>query len=131
MWLCQNKSFLSVVAPSPNDPKAAAGDVLLVRARVKGHINNVFPAAEEIEVLGRDYQFRAYIPRAEVATAIAAAVTAIDYPNFKNSVQDHELHKAYADVWGVMAKMQEFPPYQTRPRKPAARITAATSRQHD
>lgn len=117
MWICQNNAFLSVVEPSSRDPKAAGGDFLLVRARVRGHIEAVFPEFKGIEVPGRDYQFRAYIPREAVAKQMFASVMAIKYGNFKDSVRNDELHHAYAKVWGVMANLQEIPPYETQPRK--------------
>lgn len=119
MWICQNNAFLSVVEPSSRDPKAAGGDFLLVRARVRGHIEAVFPEAAVIEVPGRDYQFRAYINREAVAKTMFVAVMGIKYGNFKDSVRDDELHHAYAKVWGVMANLQEIPPYSTQPRKKA------------
>lgn len=39
MWICTNKSFLSIVADRSNNEN------LLVRARISGHIENVFPDA--------------------------------------------------------------------------------------
>ncbi|WP_168794464.1 hypothetical protein [Paraburkholderia aromaticivorans] len=65
---------------------------------------------------GRDYQFRAFIRRDLVSAVIAQALMEIDYGNFKNSVKDHYLHDAYAEVWGVMAGLQEIRPYDTKPR---------------
>ena len=116
MWICTNKTFLSVVQPAADDP-ANLGDCLLVRARLKGHIESVFPDADVVEVPGRDYQFRAYVRRGEVAVAVMRQVQTIDYPNFKNSVRNPRLHDAYACTWGVLAQMQEIPPYETMPRK--------------
>jgi hypothetical protein len=110
MWICLNNAFLSVVH------KECKADELLVRARRPGDIERVFPQAEVFEKRGSDYQFRAVLPRAEVAKAIAASVEAIDYGNFKGSVRDHRLHDAYARVWGVMAKLQPVPPYATTDR---------------
>lgn len=116
MWIMQNNAFLSIVKPSPRDPQAT-DRTLLVRARVKGHIEAVFPNAEVQEVPGRDYQFRAYLPTRLVSAAIAANIESIDYGNFKSSVKNHRLHDAYACVWGVMAQEQEVPPYESAPRK--------------
>jgi hypothetical protein len=112
MWLCLNNAFLSIVA----NPADAA--TLLVRARRKGDIEAVFGENVEVVTLAkRDYQFRAFLPRDVVATAVGEALKAIDYPNFKNSVDDDALHGAYAKVWGVMADLQEIPPYGSEPRK--------------
>ncbi|MBW7657616.1 hypothetical protein K1I42_09985 [Hydrogenophilus thermoluteolus] len=38
---------------------------------------------------------------------IANRILAIDYDNFKNSVEDHDLHAAYARVWGIMYALQQ------------------------
>jgi hypothetical protein len=112
MWICLSNAFLSIVA----NPADAA--TLLVRARRKGDIEAVFGAGVEVVTLpGRDYQFRAFLPREVVATAVGEALKGIQYPNFKNSVDDDALHGAYAKVWQVMAELQEIPPYGSGPRK--------------
>jgi len=36
---------------------------------------------------------------------MARAVEAIDYDNFKNSVDDHVLHECYSQVWGTMHRL--------------------------
>lgn len=110
MWICTNKGFLSVVQPAANDAKAA-GDKLLVRARVKAHIVAAFPAATVHRTPGRDYLYRAYIDRADVSAAIAAQIEAIGYGNFKNSVANNALHEAYSDTWRIMGRLQPGGPY--------------------
>ena len=117
MWICLNNAFLSIVQPGSNDPNNKNGNDLLVRSRVRGHIDAVFPDANVLEVKGRDYQFRAYIARDIVSKTISNKLLEINYPNFKNSVKNHALHDAYACVWGVMAQEQEVPPYENAPRK--------------
>lgn len=107
MWICLNNAFFSIVEPKP------ASDSLLVRARRKGDIEKVFPAAKVDRTPGRDYLYRALISRELVAAAIADQVRAVTYPNFKNSVQDRKLHSAYGRFWHVMADVQEIPPYST------------------
>lgn len=111
MWICANNAFLSIVN-SDQDPT-----VLMVRARRKGDIEATFgPETEVTTIPGRDYQFRAFIKRERVGHVIAQALVDINYGNFKNSVKDHHLHDAYAEVWGVMAGLQEIRPYGTSPR---------------
>jgi len=100
MWLCTSNSFLSVVADRDNPNR------LLVRARVAGHIEHVFPAAKVFTDSQADYLYRAFIQREVVAQAVAANISKIDYDNFKDSVQDRVLHNAYMNVWGVMEKIQ-------------------------
>lgn len=111
MWICSNKAFLSVVDKA-NDP-----DCLVVRARVRGHIEALFPGASVKRTPGNDYLFRAEIPRETVAEALFAEVMSITYPNFKGSTANKRLHDAYMRVWHAMAALQELPPYETRKRQ--------------
>lgn len=107
MWIFMNDAMLSIVAhrTKPNH--------LLVRARKAGDIARVFPGTRETRTPGADYLYRAVVKREDVAGALFAEVLAIDYPNFKGSVQDRERHDAYMDVWRVMHRYQfdgERPP---------------------
>jgi hypothetical protein len=103
MWIFLNDAFLSVVADKA-DPR---GDRLLVRARRAGDIERVFPMAEVFRVAGSDYAHRAWVPRGQVAEALAARVEAIDYPNFKNTIEDTGYHAAAMQVWGAMHRFQQ------------------------
>ena len=105
MWLMTSNSFLSVVA------KDCPADCLLVRARVKGHIENLFPAAKVFTEDGSDYQFRAIVKRSDVGAALTGLADGIGYSNFKSSVRNHALHDAYARIWHVMAALQPLKPY--------------------
>jgi hypothetical protein len=100
MWLFSSTGFLSIVADRDNP------DRLLVRARVAGHIESVFPDAKVVTDQTADYRFRSRLPRKQVANAIAASVRAIDYDNFKMSITDHRLHTAAIDVWILMRRLQ-------------------------
>lgn len=110
MWVCLSNAFLSIIQPDTNP------DVLRVRARRKGDIERVFPDAKVTRTPGRDYLYRAHVSRAEVQEAMVSQVAAIDYPNFKNSVKNDELHHAYGRFWSLHADLQEIPPY-SRERK--------------
>jgi hypothetical protein len=96
MWIMLNDSFLSIVC-LPKRPK-----LRLVRARRDGDIERVFPGVDVFSIPGRDYQFRAYVPTKRVKRALAAEVDRIDYPNFKDSVSEHDRHDAYSEVWVTM-----------------------------
>lgn len=100
MWICLNDAFLSIVA------KDCPPDHLLVRARRKSDIERVFPGYPIKETRNTDYRYRTTVPRQVVADTIANRILSIDYDNFKNSVEDHDLHAAYARVWGVMYSLQ-------------------------
>ena len=101
MWIFLNNSFLSIVAHRDKS------NYLLVRARRAGDIEAVFPSASTWEDAKADYRFRAEIAREDVSAALARAAEEIDYPNFKASVEERELHDAYLQVWGVMGRLQD------------------------
>lgn len=119
MWLMTNQGFLSIVQPEARDLRefnVSMPDVLMVRARAAGHIEAAFPnlTVEVFVEPTRDYLYRAFIPRAAVVKAVAEQVAQLDYPNFKNSVEDDPLHNAYARVWTVMHNYQT----QQAPKRP-------------
>ena len=73
----------------------------------EGRYRTDIPSAKVTEDTETDYLYRAVIHKAEVMEKIG---TMIDYPNFRDSVKDRELHDAYLDVWAAMAGVQ-FPPH--------------------
>lgn len=115
MWICLNKSFLSIVEPSRSEVPQL--DKLLVRARRPGDIEAVFPNVKVTKTPERDYLFRALIPREAVAEVIAHEVRSINYGNFKDSVRNRPLHDAFAAVWGIMSRLQPTRPYSGRSRR--------------
>jgi hypothetical protein len=81
MWICLSNSFLSIVEDftcrsTPPD--------LLVRARLKGDIETLFPNAEVRVGEGSDYRYRATLPRHVVADTLARKVMPIGYTNFES-----------------------------------------------
>ena len=104
MWIMMNNSYLSIVS------KDCGPTELLVRARRAGDIERLFPNAEVTLHTNSDYLYRAVLPRDAVKQALAAMVDHIDYPNFKDSVEDRSLHAAYVSVWCAMAGLQHPPP---------------------
>ncbi|PKN35643.1 MAG: hypothetical protein CVU61_02135 [Deltaproteobacteria bacterium HGW-Deltaproteobacteria-19] len=101
MWVFTNRGFLSVVQDH-DDP-----DTLVVRSRFPGQIQALFPKATVSRTPGRDYLYRAFLPKAEVAEAIRREVEAIDYGNFKNSIGDDRYHDACLDVWTALYRHQK------------------------
>lgn len=102
MWIFLSGSYLSIV--DKGDP---SGTSLLVRARLRGDIERVFPDAEVVANAGTDYQFRARVDRERVAQAMADQVRAIRYPNFKATVRDDNRHDAYLDTWRAMMRIRD------------------------
>lgn len=84
------------------------GPRLLVRARRQGHIENVFPEANVEHTPNADYAFRAWVPRDDVAKAVAAEVLNLDYSNFKNSIEEPQYHDACLDAWFAMNNYQRI-----------------------
>jgi hypothetical protein len=102
MWVCLNNAFLSIVADKTDSSK------LLVRARVEGDIEQVFPVcAVEFTPVNHDYLYRASIPREVVASRLAALAEDISYTNFKDSVRENWRHNAYMRIWNIMYQAQE------------------------
>lgn len=106
MWVCMSDCFVSIV-----DDGNVEG-CLVVRARRKGDIEVAFPGADVKTLKGRDYQFRAHIKREVIAAAVAKQINEISYDNFKNSVEDDDLHHAYSSFWNIHARLQPKAPYR-------------------
>ena len=102
MWLFTKDAFLSIVADKDNPD---AGD-LLVRARRRDHIPNVFPDASVFSEAGSDYAYRAWVPREEVKQALEKQIDELSYTNFKNAIDDNDYHNAAINVWFAMYQFQ-------------------------
>jgi len=100
MWIFLNDAFVSAVQHR-HYPEA-----LMVRARLEGDLEKLFPNRDVTETPSADYRFRAVVPKTEFAKVIAARIAAIDYTNFKNTVFDETRHHAYMGVWTVMHTAQ-------------------------
>jgi len=100
MWIFSSNSFISIVQ-KPGDT-----DLLTVRARIKGDIENVFPEAKVEANKGTDYKFRAKVAREVVAKTLHDQAMSLAYPNFKSTVKNRKRHDAYMDVWSAMYKVQ-------------------------
>lgn len=104
MWIFLKDSFLSIVADRDRPER------LLVRARFRGDLEQVFPGLKNVTELptsGADYRFRVSLRRDLVAQVLAELTEAVDYPNFKNAVQEDWRHQAYLGVWSRMLAEQE------------------------
>lgn len=101
MWVFLKNSFLSIVQSPDN------ASILVVRARVRGDIEAVFPAAQIDETPYRDYRFRTYLRREEVAQAMYNEVWNLTATNFKDSVDNKDRHDAYLEVWSAMYMYQQ------------------------
>ena len=88
-------------------------DELLVRARIEGDIEKIFPNAIVKQWTGTDYRYRTSLPKKLVSKTIKKEIEKIDYSNFKDSVapDDFQRHEAYYDVWFDLLELQkpQFP----------------------
>lgn len=115
MWLITSVGFFSVVQ-KPDDKE---NGTLTVRSRVRSDLaalkKHYLPNLGAIqESLDTDYRFRAVAPRAEVSSAMARMVDALDYGNFKSEVAKQQGHKRaglYHQVWDVLYHLQTSPDF--------------------
>jgi len=101
MWVCLNNAFVSVVRDR-NDPRN-----LLVRARRREHLERLFPGREIVEIPDADYRYRLFVPQEDFTRVVVQRIAAIDYDNFKNSVDDPELHALYERFWELHREYQD------------------------
>lgn len=106
MWIFTPTSFVSIVAHRTKP------GVLLVRARLKGDIERLFPGSKEIETPNADYRFRAEIARGRVTELVREQLTALDYDNVKAAIPTgrgkvhRDRSRAMHGVWEVMHRAQ-------------------------
>lgn len=115
MWLALPDCFLSVV----DQPEWTAGDQLVVRARRRVDLEQLLarcqaaadvddpPPGPILETPDADYRWRINVDRTLLAKVAGAAVQAIDYPNFKATTTDRELHDALLGCWSSMRRLQQ------------------------
>lgn len=100
MWIFFNTGFISVVQDRDDLNR------LIVRARRPEILSTAFPN-EAIKVSDRsDYRFRVFVSRRQLGEALCRAIVAIDYPNFKSSVNDPELNDLYNEIWALGLEYQ-------------------------
>jgi hypothetical protein len=112
MWVMLSNAFFSIV-----DKDCDFGE-LMVRARRPGDLEKVFPSTrgKVQEFTTSDYHYRCAISRDEIKAVMCDQIDRIDYSNFKKTVKDDPLHRAYLRVWHAMADLQPQEPYAGRMR---------------
>jgi len=112
MWIITNRGPLSVVQDFDNPA------LLLVRARQEGLLDELIGESKvDVPVFydgSADYPHRASMSRFEFAEIVFEQIEQIDYPNFKNSVQSHQLRSLFHRVWVVLAELGHGPKYGRR-----------------
>ncbi len=106
MWLFTSNSFVSIVVDKENQHR------LLIRARCKGDIEELFPQSSVFIDENADYRYRAYISKSEVSQNLFEYIDNLNYTNFKNSIPDEK--STYQDaclwVWTIMKDLQAVDP---------------------
>lgn len=105
MWIFTPKSFVSVVVDSASSDKKLKR--LVARGRFPGDVERFLEGATVTETPDSDYRFRTFTSRVEISAALDAAVSRINYENFKASVVNVQRHAVYSRIWELMADAQE------------------------
>ena len=101
MWIFMQDSFVTI-SQDKNQR-----DRFMIRARVAGDIEKLFPETKVIRMDDADYLFRAFIPKDRVVEVLSRAMGNIGYTSFKGGVKDKCRAWFYAQVWSIMADMQD------------------------
>ena len=105
MWFCLTNGFVSVVEDRDD------ASLLLIRARRKKDLVNVLGGNAEIfEDSEAEYRWRSFIGREAFKAIVSRRIDAIDYPNFKDSVVEDELHDLYMEFWRLHRSYQKSDP---------------------
>ncbi len=98
-WIFSVKGFVSIVID-----KQTPGN-LLVRGRIKGDIEALFPTAKVTQDADRDYLYRTSLPNYTVGVTIAEHIIKIDYDNFKSA--NPKERTWLTRIWNIMYQVQE------------------------
>ena len=100
MLIFTRNAFVSIVDHAQDDR------FLVVRGRISGDIEKLFPEAEVFERPGADFRFQASVTRDRVAHRVAHLTKEIHYESFESSIEDPERRQAYIQVWSAMYEEQ-------------------------
>ncbi|WP_238531650.1 ADP-ribosylglycohydrolase family protein, partial [Nitritalea halalkaliphila] len=79
---------------------------VLVRARVKKDLAEIFPENRILHTPSADYHWRVYASKQELGELLLGQVAALDYPNFKGKIAEipsqADKSEAYHRIWTVM-----------------------------
>jgi hypothetical protein len=80
--------------------------LLIIRARIRGDIERLFPEADVVETIDRDYRFATSLPRERVAQVIGLRTAKLNYAHFFDAIKDEDRKQAYIQVWATMYEEQ-------------------------
>lgn len=103
MWIATEKGFFSIV-------KDTTTGMMLVRARKKSDLKELFPKKKIITNENKDYVYRVYATQKEVANKLFGLGAQIDYHNFKGHIGKVKKQKDklpfYSQIWTIMNEYQ-------------------------
>lgn len=102
MWIFFPDAMLSFVAHHDKP------EFLMVRARIKGDIDRIFPGAKVSRTPRADYLYRATVHRERVGRILTDHAATMGYTNVKGAIPagDDRRKRAMHDVWQVMFDAQ-------------------------
>ena len=101
MWIFMPDAFVSI-SEHAEEPR-----LLVIRARIAGDIEKVFPEAQVVETPNEDYRFRTSIARERVAHVMANRVQHINYHSVSGSIEDPDRWTTYVSVLAAMQEEQQ------------------------
>ena len=119
MWIFTRYGFYSIACADKPGTKIIDPDTVMVRARVKKHLNNLqdrFTTLADTKILtlqGHDYDFRMLIPKSTWLQILNQLADEQVWRNFKleaaNNVKQTGIDytRALHEVWGTMYSLQE------------------------
>lgn len=101
MWIFMPDAFVSI-AEHAEDSR-----LLMIRARILGDIERVFPEAQVMETPLEDYRYRAALSRERVAHVFAHRLQHMTYQSVSGSIEDPERWTTYISVLTAMQEEQQ------------------------
>lgn len=101
MWLFTTRGYYSIV----QKPEDRARGTLTVRARRRDDLARLGLDVEIEHTPLADYPYRQTVDRHQLAEVIAGEVTAIDYPNYKDTLPTWR-HRLYLRIWALLIDLE-------------------------
>lgn len=84
-----------------------ASDYLVVRSRIQGDLERIFPNRDVLEYAGSDYRYRVYVPRHELASLLSAWCISLNYSSLLDAIVDPQRAQNYGSCREVMRRWQK------------------------
>jgi len=119
MWVFTVYGFYSVVCARNQDGTTTETNILMVRARVRHHLDTLQGRFKELadysirETPDTDYRYRMIVPKARWKEVVAQMVEELSYGNFKDEAarslgfEERDYIHALHDVWKRLYDLQQ------------------------